>query len=132
MPKTYFCKTIHDYEMCGETNPINFEPGRYSACRSCRNKKNKENKEKNFSILTEERNNKIDPSSNLRHLIEDTILRIPIMDGYNIIEKFRTDNEEVSNIVLMSKKNLEDINKRLEYLEKYTKLLELKIDTTKK
>jgi hypothetical protein len=132
MPKTYFCKVVNNFEICGETDPKVFEQGRYSTCRNCRNKKNKEIKEKNLSSQIEEKNNKIDPSCNLRYLIEDTILKVPIIDGYNISEKFKTDNEETSNILLLMQTTFTNMEKRIEYLEKYINLLELKIDTLKK
>jgi hypothetical protein len=40
MPKKYFCETvtgIDGLDVCGETEPNNFSPGRYNKCRKCRN-----------------------------------------------------------------------------------------------
>jgi hypothetical protein len=132
MTKKYFCKYVSDYEICGETSPINFEAGRYTICKKCRNKKNRENKEKKITSMIEEKNNKIDPSCNLRHLIEDTILKIPIIHGYNIVEKFEEDDIETSNITTKMHSNFDILFKRIDCLEKYIKLLELKIDSMKK
>lgn len=47
-PKVYFYTKTKDFITCGEANPENFAPGRYSTCKACRNKYVRDyNKEKN-------------------------------------------------------------------------------------
>jgi hypothetical protein len=36
MTKLHLCKKIKDNKECGDTNPENFEKGRFSICRECR------------------------------------------------------------------------------------------------
>lgn len=136
MPKKYFCKTMEDFEICGETRPESFEPGRFSICRKCRVKRNKLSKDKKFDLVIEERNNKIDPSSDIRYLIEDIILRYPLLHGKTILERFEDDEQETTNLLLSTHSKFELIQQennilkqKIEYLEKYIKLIEPKIDT---
>ena len=135
MPKKYFCKYLEDFQVCSESRSEYFEVGRFSICRKCRAKKNKLSKDKKIESLIEERNNKIDPSKDIRYLIEDIILKYPLFGGKTILERFEDDEQEMSNMLLSSSSKFEKIDQeniflkqKIEYLEKYILLLESKIN----
>jgi TRAP-type C4-dicarboxylate transport system substrate-binding protein len=67
----------------------------------------------------------------MKEAIKD-IFKIIENEQKNIIEKFEEDDIETSNIATTMQSNFDILYKRIECLEKYTKLLELKIDSMKK
>ena len=105
MSKEYYCKQIIDLEFCGETNPENFDPGRYSSCKSCRKKLNKESskkirenarREKEMDNIEKIDNAKGNLGQNIRNLIVDTIHTYPIFEGMNILQRIEKREFSIS------------------------------------
>ena len=51
MPKQHFCKMIKGDLPCGETDPVKFGKGRYTACKECRNAYVKNHISKKIKVL---------------------------------------------------------------------------------
>ena len=110
-PKVYFCTKTKDFKFCGETDPEKFVQGRYSTCKECRNAYVREyNKEKKQSEA-EEKNKEVDPSSNIRYLIVDTIKNAPIIEGYSVESKLRGNEDDISEVLCKNVKDLENLKK---------------------
>jgi hypothetical protein len=129
MPKVFYCRQVKNGEQCGETNVENFSPGRYSACKACRSNltsrlvSDKKVKDKN------DRANYIDPDQNIRSLIEDTIKRIPFIEGRTIYDKIRDIDEmntENVNSIGITNDNVSILIHRNKILEE--KLYELTLE----
>lgn len=110
MPKDYFCKKYNDFVQCCETNPIKFEPGRYSICKKCRiiasadqKRKKKEQSKKN------ELHNTIKEVFNTEKLINDKTIVDTLNDSIKIVS-------EVSYNSYFYKTKREDVNNNFTYL----------------
>lgn len=130
MPKVYFCKNIKEnFEICGETDPQHFSPGRYSMCRRCRTNKQKIQIDMKKEIITEEKIDTLDPAKNIRRVVEDTIIRQPLVDGMTFTEKFADMETRIADSIEIScdykYKNDVLFNK----METYIKFLENRIET---
>lgn len=129
MPKVYFCKNMKDnFELCGETDPQLFSNGRYSMCRKCRTAKQKIQSDIKKESKIEEKSNTIDPAKNIRWLIEDTVIRQPIIEGMTFSEKFKDMETRVSDSIEISCEYQYKNDLILKKMENYIKLLENKID----
>lgn len=129
MPKVYFCKNMKEnFEVCGETDPQLFSTGRYSMCRKCRSTKQKIQSDAKKENVLEEKGNTIDPSKNIRWLIEDTIIRQPIVEGMTLSEKFKDMETRVSDSIEISCDYQYKNDLMFRKLENYIKSLENKIE----
>jgi hypothetical protein len=116
MPKVYFCTKIKNFATCGETNPDNFPPGRYSTCKECRNKYVREyNKDKKDEV-DEEKSKQIESHHNIRYLIIDTICNTPIISGKSIENKIRDNDDDISQVLETCGNGLENFKKQV-YIE---------------
>lgn len=129
MPKAYLCRQFRDGNMCGETDPAQFSPGRYSACKYCRNNIAKrtmvDKKVKNLN----ENVDHMDPDQNIRFLIEDTILRIPILEKRSVKGAIdNIDQTNSDNMIAISELSatLKEIIERLRCIESRLTTLETK------
>ena len=79
---------------------LNFETGRYSACKSCRttisNFIQNVKKEKIKKEIREEKIKVIDPEENLRWIVEDTIKIKPMYDGQTLIKSIKSIDDLLS------------------------------------
>lgn len=132
MPKVYFCKKENNFEICGETDPKNFEVGRYSTCKVCRSKSKKEKRQNEKSKDYEEKTSSIDPSKNIRYVVEDTILRIPLLEGETIHEKIRNTEEDISELAMKNHNLNSKMDANYSYLLLYIQKLEAEIQLLKK
>ena len=115
-PKVYYCTKTKDFQVCGETNPENFVQGRYSTCKECRNKYVRDYNNETKINEAEEKNKEIDPSANIRTLIIDTLRKSPIIDGYSVEDKIRGNDDDISEVLYTSSKNLDKFKEEM-YLE---------------
>jgi hypothetical protein len=120
MPKVYFCRQFRDGDACGETDPAQFSPGRYTACKFCRNniarKAMADKKIKN----KDENANHLDPDQNIRYLIEDTILRMPILEKRTVKDAIDDiDQTNSDNMIAISELNdtLKELVERVKRIE---------------
>jgi hypothetical protein len=132
MSKVYFCKQECNFQVCGETDPKNFESGRYSTCKSCRSKVKKEKRQVEKNKDSEEKMSAIDPSKNIRYIVEDTILRIPLLEGETIHEKIRNTEEDISELAVKNHNINTKIDMNYSYLLMYIQKLEAEIQLLKK
>jgi hypothetical protein len=133
MPKVYFCKNIKSSSViCGETDPDRFEKGRYSTCRACRASSQKSKKEEIKVKEIDEKNDGIDPSRNLRKIIEDTVVYKPLFDNMTIGERFRNIDNRILDNIEIGFDNYEKNNHNYSYLLDYIKKLEARIETLEK
>jgi hypothetical protein len=132
MPKVYFCKQEHNFQICGDTDPKNFEIGRYSACKACRSKVKKEKRQVEKNKDSEEKTTSIDPSKNIRYVVEDTILRTPLLEGETILEKIRNTEEDISELAVKNHNLVSKIDTTYSYLLMYIQKLEAEIQLLKK
>jgi len=105
--KIYFCDKTVNFKVCGETNPENFIEGRYSTCKKCRNKYVREIYKEKKTSKNEEFNKIVDPSSNIRTLIVDTIKNCPIIDGKSIEYKIKSAEDDIGDVLCTSSDSLE-------------------------
>ena len=132
MSKIYFCKQEKTFGICGENDPKNFEIGRYTTCRSCRTRLQKEKRKYGKEKECEEKTTTIDPTKNIRYVVEDTILRVPLLEGESIQEKIRNSEEDISDLsVKIHNTNLK-IDTNYSYLLMYIHKLEAEIQLLKK
>lgn len=117
MPKTYYCDKVRDLKICGENNPQNFNPGRYSTCKNCRNAYVRELNKINKNKEKVEKNNTVDPSGSLTSLITDIVLNIPLIDKktLSISEKFKSQDQDISDVLITctSDKDFLDFKKEI-------------------
>jgi len=132
MPKVYFCKQMKDSEMCGESDPKNFENGRYSTCRSCRSKSQRDKKAVEKDNTSENKTNSLDPSRSIRYIIEDTILRVPLLEGETILKKIRNCEEDISDLAVKQHNLISRMETNQSYLLMYIQKLEAEIQLFKK
>jgi hypothetical protein len=132
MSKVYYCTKVSDFRTCGETDPIKFEVGRYSTCKSCRNKIVRERTKERKVLDSEETHNKTDPSHNIRNLIMDIIKYTPIMYNKSIIEKFEDNDNDISEVLTKCTEDLDKykihvkndilyLSRHIEFFDEYRK-----------
>lgn len=113
MPKTYYCnKLIDGSVVCGETNPENFTEGRYNTCRTCRLQMMSSYNKNRREEIREKKIRELDPSQDIRFVVEDTIKRIPLLDGKTISDKITNLEEDIGEVSIQSF----EYNERLEKL----------------
>jgi hypothetical protein len=110
-------------KICTECNIEKFETDFYkdyrsktrrleSKCKECRNKLVRDyNKEKKL-VETEEKNKEIDPSSNIRSLIIETILNVPIIDGKSVEEKIKNSEDDISEVLCTNVNDLQKLKEQ--------------------
>lgn len=128
MPKVYFCRQEINSEICGETNPENFEVGRYSSCRKCRAKYHERKRKTKKEEVIETSVEILDPLKNIRYVIEDTVRRIPLLEGQTIPDKILNIDADISELVIANSELKEKMNELFDYIKK----LELEIQLLKK
>ena len=125
----YFCKNIKDgFDVCGEANPSSFTEGRYSMCKKCRTSKQKIQTDSKKESKLEEKINTLDPMKNIRRVIEDTIIRQPLVEGMTFSEKFSDIETRISESIEISCDYKYNFDSMFNKMEKYIKTLENKID----
>jgi hypothetical protein len=110
MPKVYFCKKYNDFVQCCETNPINFESGRYSICKKCRITASAEQKRKK-----KEESKKNELHENIKEVINTENL----INGKTIVDTLNDSIKIVSEVSFNSyfyKTKREDVNANFAYL----------------
>jgi hypothetical protein len=109
MNKKYFCKSKINDEECGETNPENFEIGRYSTCKECRSKNitQKSVQRKNLEIIDKVR--RIDPGEEIRTVVDYTINHKAFDGDFSIVESIKNINEQ--NRKILEKISVTDTDK---------------------
>lgn len=130
MPKKYFCDNIIGFGICGEEDPNNFYPGRYSKCKKCRMQMSKEClKEKKEMTKDEEMDKTIEKIKDGR-LIQDLIAKMVtsaslLEEGLSISDTLyllKSNITDCRQIHLQETKKLSDhiklLNERIEYLQK--------------
>ena len=124
MPKGYCCKQSIKGELCGETDPVKFSPGRYTACKACRNRASKQlisdKKVKEKDNIAKN----LDPDENIRYLIEDTIKRVRLIN-----DNKETIEEAISSVDKMNSCNTDvigDLLEKIRYIERRLERLENK------
>ncbi len=125
MPKGYCCKRIVNGELCGETDPGKFSPGRYTACKACRNMASKQTiSDKKVKVRDDIAQN-LDPDENIRYLIEDTIKRVRLINGNK-----NTVEEAINTVDEMNSCNTEiigELQDKIRYLEQRLERLEKQV-----
>jgi hypothetical protein len=126
-PKVYYCTKTKDFLTCGESDPANFIPGRYSTCKACRNKYVREHNKEKKASESEEKNKEIDPGSNIRYLIIDTIRYAPIINGKSVEEKIRGNEDDISDVLCTNSDSLDAFKKEMlnEFIKMNQKIKEL-------
>jgi hypothetical protein len=129
MPKEYFCdKQLENGVICGERDVSKFIEGRYTSCRKCRNKIMSEYNKSRTEGRKEKEMDKIDPDKNIRLLIEEVVCKYPLIDGkYNISEKFKSTEEDISDIIIKTFVDFERINKKFDSMQLHIQSLEKEI-----
>jgi hypothetical protein len=124
MPKEYFCTKLTDMGLpCGERDETKFIEGRYSTCRSCRLKFMSEYNKTKTNKGKEQKNKQIDPDCNIRYLIEDTIIRVPLISNQTIVERMEDTEHDVSRILLLHHEYVDKSELKMEKLEKQIKTM---------
>ncbi len=143
MPKKYFCETvtgIDGVDVCGDTNPENFSPGRYNKCRKCRNlevrKYQQRLKEQSERENMESRVEDIKDGKKILMMIESVIQGKSIsLDGLTIPEELMFIKDKI-NIVSRTSFDLfakvDEENKKIKLKNKYLEeeMLKLKEENT--
>jgi len=135
MSKQYFCKRILEAGyVCGEKDIKKFEPGRYTVCKACRLKYMSDYNKNRRNIALNERMDELDPDKKIRAVVEDTIVRIPLLDGKTIQQRMDDNEEEISNVIefnyvsdLNLREFIEKTNKTILVLQKRIEDLEIKL-----
>jgi hypothetical protein len=109
MSKIYFCKNILNGNICGITDPENFEIKRYSICKSCRIKKINEKKKEKKQEELDERLKSIDPNKDFQLLF----------DKQKVVSD-KSTRELFKHIIVENKKLKEEI---MEMRNKYNKVI---------
>jgi hypothetical protein len=143
MPKVYFCSNLLEGlspSICGETDPENFHPGRYSRCKKCRNISNRDSykraKEKTTTEQIEERIEDLKEGKKIQALIVANIEERPLKEeGITITDSFYFIKNNIKNnydILYTLIKELQDKNKKsdseITYLKNENEKLKRKID----
>jgi hypothetical protein len=119
MPKEYFCSKILDTGLpCGERDVSKFIEGRYSTCRQCRLRSMSDYNKLKTDKSKEQKSKKIDPDSDIRWLIEDTFLRVPLLSGQTIKERMENNEFDVSELLEKHCDYVEKTNVKIRNLEK--------------
>ena len=119
MPKEYFCSKILDTGLpCGERDVSKFIEGRYSTCRQCRLRSMSDYNKMKTDKTKEQKSKKIDPDSDIRWLIEDTFLRVPLLSGQTIKERMENNEFDVSELFEKHFDYVEKTNIKIRNLEK--------------
>ena len=119
MSKTYYCtKMIDNSTICGERNIENFKPGRYNTCKSCRLKIMADYNKNKRDELREKKIQEIDPETNIRFVVEDTIKRVPLIEGKTIEENLNSLDEEIGEMSIKNCEYKERIEKLIYNLQK--------------
>ena len=119
MPKEYFCSKILDTGLpCGERDESKFIEGRYSTCRQCRLRSMSEYNKTKTEKGKEQKSKKIDPDNDIRWLIEDTFLRVPILSGQTIKERMENNEFDVSELLEKHFDYVDKTNLKIETLER--------------
>lgn len=115
MPKDYFCnKLLPNGTVCGEREVSKFINGRYTTCKPCRLRNMSDYNKTKTSKKKDEEVTKTDPDCNIRYLIEDTIKRVPFIQKQTIIERIKSSEDDVTDI----------LNLHHEYVEKTDFIIE--------
>jgi cyclopropane fatty-acyl-phospholipid synthase-like methyltransferase len=118
MPKDYFCSKILDTGFpCGERDVSKFIEGRYSTCRQCRLRSMSDYNKTKTEKCKEDKTKKIDPDKDIRWLIEDTFLRVPLLSNQTIKERMESNEYDVSDLLEKHFDYAETTNKKIENLE---------------
>ena len=129
MPKVYFCKNMKEnFELCGETDPQLFSSGRYTMCRKCRTNKQKVQNDAKKESVTEQKIDTLDPAKNIRRVIEDTIIRQPLVEGMTFTEKFTDMETRIADSIEISCEYKYKNDVLFTKMESYIKLLENRIE----
>jgi hypothetical protein len=129
MPKVYFCKNMKEnFEICGETDPQLFSSGRYTMCRKCRTNKQKVQNDAKKESVTEQKIDTLDPTKNIRRVIEDTIIRQPLVEGMTFTEKFTDMETRIADSIEISCEYKYKNDVLFNKMESYIKLLENRIE----
>jgi hypothetical protein len=141
MPKEYHCTNLIGLDMCGETNPEQFSPGRYNKCRKCRNLAVKEHqvklKEKSCREIMDDKINELKDGKKIQILVETIIMSRGLMDeGLTIPESFHYTQGKVKSIhdnILLLIRDLQTDKTKLENENNHLKkeLEKLKKDNSK-
>jgi hypothetical protein len=131
--KTYFCrKASYGGHPCGETDPIKFPPGRYSECKECKNRYTR-----NYAAIKkgdemDKKISKLDSDVTIRAVVEDTILRVPLVNGTSVPEMFKRGEEIHSELYMELKNKLEIAMGHISVLYSSIKVLNGELDLMKK
>jgi hypothetical protein len=128
MPKEYFCSKILDTGLpCGERDVSKFIEGRYSTCRQCRLKSMSDYNKTKTSKGKEHKNKTIDPDNDIRWLIEDTFLRVPLLSGQTIKERIESNEFDISDLLEKHFEYVEETNAKIKMLETKLENSEVKL-----
>jgi hypothetical protein len=118
MPKDYFCSKILDTGLpCGERDESKFIEGRYSTCRQCRLRSMSDYNKTKTSKSKEQKSKTIDPDKDIRWLIEDTFLRVPLLSNQTIKERMESNEFDISDLLEKHFDYVEKTNSKIENLE---------------
>lgn len=130
--KKYFCrKASYGGHPCGETDPLKFPPGRYSECKECKNRYTR-----NYAAIKkgeemDKKISKLDADVTIRAVVEDTILRVPLVNGTSVPEMFKRGEEAYSESFLELKNKLEIVTGHIGVLYRSIKVLQDELDLMK-
>ena len=136
MPKEYYCnKDIGGGETCCESNPENFEPGRYSTCRKCRTRINNENRNERKKKIEEEKVStkiqEIDPDVNGRFLIEETLINAPLFRRKTIIKAIEDIEQDITDVFDDCNKNINGVKDDVEIIKENYRIIKKDNDILK-
>jgi hypothetical protein len=118
MTKEYFCTKILDTGLpCGERDESKFIEGRYSTCRQCRLRSMSDYNKTKTSKGKEKKTKTIDPDNDIRWLIEDTFLRVPLLSNQTIKERMEDNEFDISDLLGKHHDYVEQTNLKIQKLE---------------
>lgn len=108
--KEYYCSKYVKGKICGEDNPENFIPGRYSTCKNCRKKSSSEIY-LSKKLESDKPDENTDLNQEIRSTIEYYLKKAPVMYG----------NQSIVDCVSSTDENCSDILNNVANLKLYVK-----------